>query len=91
MAALDLLTVSDLAPVLAELRAIRALLDRPRLLSIEEAAEFAGVSVSTIRRELRSGAYPCTRIGRQIRIDARHLAPPQGAEVVDLAAAARAR
>ncbi len=91
MAPGDLLTREDLAPVMAELRAIRAMLDRPTLLSVEEAARFAGVSVSTIRREIRAGAYPCTRIGRQIRIDARHLAPPQQDEVVDLAAAARAR
>lgn len=91
MAALDLITRDDLAPVLAELKAIRALLDRPRLLSVEEAAEFAGVSISTVRRELKAGAYPCTRIGRQIRIDARHLTPVTQAEVVDFAAKARER
>ena len=63
---------------------------RPELVSIDEAAEVAGVSVSTIRRKVRTREIPSSRVGRQIRIDVRDLAPRE-AEVVDLAARVRAR
>lgn len=63
---------------------------RPELVSIEDASKIAGVSVSTIRRQVRSREIPSSRVGRQIRINVKDLAPRE-ADVVDLAARVRTR
>ena len=42
--------------------------DLPRLLSIAKAAVQLDVSVKKVRREIKLGALPIHRIGRQIRI-----------------------
>ena len=39
------------------------------LVSVHEAAERLGVSVNTVRRRVKSGEIPCTRIGKALRID----------------------
>ena len=40
-----------------------------RLISIKDAAEYARVSGSTVRRWIKSGALKTYRAGRQVRID----------------------
>lgn len=48
----------------------RSVAPRPlELLSVEEAARYAKVSVQTVRRWLKSGKLRFYRAGRQIRID----------------------
>lgn len=39
------------------------------LLSIRKAAEYAGVSTSTVRRWIKSGTLKTYRAGKQVRID----------------------
>jgi excisionase family DNA binding protein len=63
----------------------------PSLVSINEAAGILGVSVCTVRRRVKAREYPTKRVGRQIKIDATALHPEREADVVDLAARARAR
>lgn len=58
--------------------------------SIPEAARRLGVSVSTVRRQIRAREIPSFRVGSQVRIRASAIAPADDA-VIDLAARARAR
>jgi excisionase family DNA binding protein len=39
------------------------------LVPVDEAARLLGLSVSTVRRQIKSGALPSRRIGRSVRID----------------------
>jgi len=39
------------------------------LVSVQDAAERLGVSVNTVRRRVKSGHIPSTRIGKAVRID----------------------
>ena len=41
-------------------------------LSIKELAAFIGVSTNTIRRAVRKGEIPATRVGTALRFDLRH-------------------
>jgi excisionase family DNA binding protein len=61
----------------------------PLLLAPAEAAARLGVSISTLRRRIRAGDVPVTRIGRSVRVDLGALRPADQAEVVRLAEAAR--
>lgn len=61
----------------------------PLLVSPPEAAVRLGVSLSTVRRRIRAGEVPVTRIGRSVRVDLGALRPADDAEVVRLAEAAR--
>ena len=62
----------------------------PEWLGIEEAAERTGLSVSTVRRMVRDRQLRATKMRGRVRIEAASLPQPE-AEVVDLAARARAR
>jgi excisionase family DNA binding protein len=77
--------VCALRQTVAELR--RAL--PPTLASLPEAANRLGVSLSTIRREVKRGTLPSVRVGRSVRIDLGLLRPPDEERVVRLASAAR--
>ncbi|HEX9048981.1 MAG TPA: helix-turn-helix domain-containing protein [Anaeromyxobacter sp.] len=59
------------------------------LVPIDEAARILGVSVSTVRRQVRSGAIPSRRIGRSVRVDLAALRPLEAEEVERLAREAR--
>ncbi len=83
--ALAALLAEQLAPVVAEAVAagVRAAVAEqlehhavpPRLLSVVEAAELAGVHAETIRRAVKSGRLPAvTSLGRHPRIRAEDLA-----------------
>lgn len=96
MAAVDLITREDLAPLLDELRQVRAEVAELRaalppapLVSVEEAARLAGVSIATMRRRIKVGEVPSIRHGRTVRIDPVALRPPSGAQVIELAHRAR--
>lgn len=44
-------------------------LTNPPLLTLNEVAELARVSLSTVRREVDRGALPALHAGRQLRVD----------------------
>jgi excisionase family DNA binding protein len=79
---------AELRSARAELAEIKARLP-PSLVSIEEAVRLTGVSESTLRRRIREGSLPVTRIGRAVRIDTSHLTPVDDDEVARLAFEAR--
>jgi excisionase family DNA binding protein len=58
----------------------------PMLVPIPDAAEALGVSVSTIRRGIKSGDLPYRRLGRSVRID---LSACRGLDADDLSRMAR--
>lgn len=60
--------VEELRRVSGELTALRRALP-PQLMSMREAAAQLGVSLSTVRRQVKSGELPCRRIGRAVRVD----------------------
>jgi excisionase family DNA binding protein len=55
------------------------------LVSVQDAAERLGVSVNTVRRRVKSGDIPCTRIGKAVRIDLTKVRPLDQTEVSELA------
>ncbi len=59
------------------------------LVPIDEAARLMGVSVSTVRRQIKDGSIPSRRIGRSVRVDLAALRPLDGEEVARLAREAR--
>lgn len=71
--------------VRAAVAELRAALPPAPLVTVEEAARLAGVSVATMRRRVRAGEVPAVRIGRTVRIDPAALRPLEDAQVVELA------
>ena len=61
------------------------------LVSVHEAAERLGVSVNTIRRRVKSGEIPCTRIGKVVRIDLSKVRVLDEGEVEEMAQRAMVR
>ena len=61
------------------------------LVSVHEAAERLGVSVNTVRRRVKSGEIPCTRIGKVLRIDLSKVRVLDQEEVEEMAQRAMAR
>jgi len=61
------------------------------LVSVHAAAERLGVSVNTVRRRVKSGHIPCTRIGKAVRIDLTKVRPLDQVEVSELAERAQRR
>lgn len=61
------------------------------LVSVHEAAERLGVSVNTVRRRVKSGEIPCTRIGKVLRIDLSKVRVLDQGEVDEMAQRAMAR
>lgn len=55
------------------------------LVSVQDAAERLGVSVNTVRRRVKSGHIPSTRIGKAVRIDLTKVRPLDQVEVSELA------
>jgi excisionase family DNA binding protein len=84
-----------LAPVLAELRAVRAELAEiravlpPRFVSLKEAAELMGVDPRTIVSMGERGECRTRRAGRRVLVDAASLRPPSREQVAELARTAR--
>ena len=61
----------------------------PLQVGVTEAARVLDVSVSTVRRAIKRGRLPVTRIGRAVRVDLARLRPLDDLEVVRLARRAR--
>ena len=61
------------------------------LVSVHQAAERLGVSVNTVRRRVKSGEMPCTRIGKALRIDLTKVRPLDSEEILELATQAQRR
>jgi excisionase family DNA binding protein len=57
----------------------------PPLVTVQDAAERLGVSVNTVRRRVKSGDIPCTRIGKALRVDLTKVRPLDQVEVSELA------
>lgn len=68
---------------------LRAALPPAQLVTVDEAAAIAGVSVATMRRRVKAGEIRVKRIGRSVRIDPAALRPPSEAVVLELAHAIR--
>ncbi len=85
------------APMLEELRALRATVDAlragspSRLATVAELVRLGYGSPASVRRRIADGTYPARRHGRSIRIDLAALKPPTPEFVVELADKARRR
>jgi hypothetical protein len=94
-AALGAVVADAVAPVLVELRALRATVDAlraaspSRLVTVAELARLGYGSPATVRRRIANGTYPCVRHGRSVRVDLAALKPVDSDTVAGLAAEAR--
>jgi hypothetical protein len=86
----DAVTVA-VAPVLAELRALRTSVDAlkaaspSRLATVAELVRLGYGSPATVRRRIADGTYPAIRHGRSVRVDLAALKPPTPELVAKLA------
>ena len=67
--------------------------ERTKLIGIRDAADYADVSIKTVRRRIADGTLPAYRVGRLIKVDPADLDRlavriPAGAEYAAQAAAA---
>jgi excisionase family DNA binding protein len=77
-------TLQDQVELLtAAIRSLERHLPAP-LVSVQDAAERLGVSVNTVRRRVKSGDIPCTRIGKAVRIDLTKVRPLDQTEVDEM-------
>lgn len=81
---------AKLGPLKADVRRLSAELESihrqlpPPLVSVTEAAQRLGLSLSSVRRRIRDGSLPVRRIGRSLRVDLGALHPPGEQEVARL-------
>lgn len=84
---LSSLLEAKLAPLCDEVSRLREQLAAVRgalpsnLVTMREAAERLGVSVATVRRQVKAGRLPVRRIGRALRIDLDAAKPPSEDDV----------
>ena len=94
-AALAAVVVDAFAPVLTELRELRATVDAlrtaspTRLVTVAELVRLGYGSPATVRRRIADGTYPAIRHGRSVRVDLASLRPTDPAVVAALAKEAR--
>ncbi len=87
----------ELAELRGEVRALAAQVEHLRralpaqLVSMREAADRLGLSLSTVRRMAKHGDLPCRRMGRSVRVDLAVLHPMTDDEVAQAAARARGK
>jgi hypothetical protein len=90
----DAVTVA-VAPVLAELRALKASVDAlkaaspSRLATVADLVRLGYGSPATVRRRIADGTYPAIRHGRSVRVDLAALKPATPELVAKLADEAR--
>ncbi len=95
-AALAEVVADAVAPVVAELRELRATVDAlraaspSRLVTVADLVRLGYGSPATVRRRIADGTIPCIRHGRSVRVDLASLRPIDRATVAALAEAARA-
>ena len=75
---------ANVARLTAEVEALRRALP-PALVTLKEAANRLGLSLSTVRRRVRDGSLPARKVGRCVRVDLGALHPPTPSEVARLA------
>jgi excisionase family DNA binding protein len=91
-AALD----ARLAPLRQEVRELKALVEQvrralpPSLVSLKQAAEHLGISISTARRAAGAGQLPARRVGRRLMVDLMDLRPLSNEKVTATAHCIRA-
>jgi excisionase family DNA binding protein len=94
-AALSAVVADAVAPVVAELRELRATVDAlraaspPTLVTVGEACRLTGLSPATVRRRVADGTLPSRRIGRSVRVDMAALRPIDPGEIARLSMEAR--
>ena len=80
-----------MAPVVTELRELRATVERlvqaspAQFLSVSEFAQRTGLCQATVRRQAKAGALVCKWVGRRCLISATALRPVDPATVCQLA------
>ena len=95
-AALAEVVGAAVAPLVCEVRELRATVDALRaaspsqLVTVSELVRLGYGSPATVRRRIADGTYPCIRHGRTLRIDLASLRPVDHSTVATLADAARA-
>ena len=83
------------APLVGEIRELRAAVDAlraaspPTLVTVGEACRLTGLSPATVRRRVADHTLPSRRIGRSVRVDLAALRPADPAAVAALAMKAR--
>lgn len=94
-AALAAVVADALAPLVGEIRELRATLEAlraaspSRLVTVAELVRLGYGSPATVRRRIADGTYPCVRHGRSVRVDLTALKPVDPDTVAGLAAEAR--
>ncbi|MGA7741055.1 MAG: hypothetical protein WBP56_15815 [Polyangia bacterium] len=94
-AALSAVVSEAVAPLVSEIRELRATVEAlraaspPKLVTVAELVRLGFGSPATVRRRIADGTYPCVRHGRSVRVDLAALKPIDPATVAALAAAAR--
>lgn len=91
-AALAAVVSEAMAPVVTELRELRAAVDAlrpPQFISVDEAAKRLDVSTQTITAMCKRGELAHRRAGRRVLIDAASLRPTDPATVARLVREAR--
>jgi len=94
-AALAAVVADAVAPLIAEIRALRVAQEAhhaaspSQLATVAELVRLGYGSPATVRRRIADGTYPCVRHGRSVRVDLASLRPIDRATVSALAAEAR--
>ena len=63
---------AEIRELRSEVEKLRALAERASpatLVAVPEAARALGISCATVRRRIRDGSLPVTRLGRAVRVD----------------------
>jgi excisionase family DNA binding protein len=80
---------AEVARLTSEVAALREASSPVTFITMDEAAERLGISLSTVRRRIRAGEIPARKIGRNVRVDVKALRPLSEDEVARLAREAR--
>jgi excisionase family DNA binding protein len=65
---------AEISLLAAKVEAVRQALP-PALVTMPEAARLLGLSVRTVRRQVKAGKLPSCRVGRGVRVDLASLKP----------------
>jgi excisionase family DNA binding protein len=89
-AAIEAAVARAVAPLVAEVRALRTAVEAGRrFATVAEAAALLEVSTRTLRRWIRAGTIAVVRRGRCVRVDLASVKPTDVAAIAELAQEAR--
>jgi hypothetical protein len=94
-AALSAVVSEAVAPLVSEIRGLRATVEAlraaspPKLVTVGELVRLGYGSPATVRRRIADGTFPCVRHGRSVRVDLASLRPVDSATVAAMAMEAR--